>query len=196
MEREELIKALDANFQLTHWQDDQKDGRGYRLNFRASWNFSNLNVRSIQVQLVGINPLTGENVEHENIIATFSFDQKEYQIKRRLNYHGKFCLRCTAVRSTGEQVVFRNQYIMLECSESKPRIVYSVRDSQGFRLVEIRANCWGNCRGKLWITIDGHDQCIDVPAGSNDIVRFYLRGTGNLERIRVMDHNVMLKQER
>lgn len=196
MDREELIRALDENFQLTHWQDDQKDGRGYRLNLKASWNFANLDVHSIHVQLVGTNPLTGENIEPENIVAVFSFDQKEFQIKRKLNYHGKFCLRCTAVRGTGEQLTFRNQKIMLECPESKPRIHYSVKETQGFLMIEIRSNCWENCRGKLWITVDGHDQCVNVPAGHDNVVRCYMRGAGNLERIRVQDSNVILRQER
>ncbi len=191
-----MIKALEGNFQLTQWQDTQKDGRGYKLHLKAIWNCSNLDVRSIQVQLVGIDPLTGEDVAAENLVATFSFDRRECEINRRLTYHGKFVLRCTAVRGSGEQVEFREQPILLECEEGKPWITYSVCEEQGFQRVEIRSNCWKSCKGKVWMNVDGHNQRIDLPAGPNNVVRFYVAGSQILGKLSVQNKQVTLRQER
>ena len=195
MDREELIRILDQSFQLADWQEEEKGGKGYRLCLRASWNLSSLDIRSFQVQLVGTNPLTGEDVKFENITATFSFDQKTYQ-SRKLTYHGKFWLRCVAVLQSGEQVEFRKQEVGLEYASNRPEICYSVKEIQGFRLIEMRSNCWGNCRGKVWITIDGHDQRVDIPAGSDKTVRFYMSALGKVSRVRVQDNDVIIRQER
>jgi hypothetical protein len=194
MDREELIRTLDKNFMLAYWQEEN-GGRSYKLCLRASWTFSGLDVRGIQVQLVGTNPLTGEDVAAENIAVTFSFDRKEYRSQRLLNYHGKFVLRCVATMGSGEKVQFRDQDIMLECEQNKPEIVYTVRETQGFRLIEIKSNCWSNCKGKLWITVDGHEQRVDIPAGRDKMVRFYMSASGRMDGIRVQNDDVIIRQE-
>ena len=194
MDREELIRTLDRLFQLTDWQEENGD-KGYTLCLRTMWSFGNLDVRNIRVQLTGINPLTGEDVEAENIVATFSFDQKEYRSKCLLTYHGTFNLRCVATMGNGEKILFRNQKITLTCAKNKPEIVYSVKEHQGFYVVEIRSNCWGNCRGKAWITVDGHQQRIDVPAAGDKVVRFYLNAARGIGKIKVPDDNVIIRQE-
>lgn len=193
MEKEELKKKLNDNFSLAAYQD--KTDRGYKLRLRTDWNDIGCNVRGFRVQLVGINPLSGEDVKNDGIEGRFSFDCKEYMTRGILTYHGCFYLQCTAILGDGETVMFREQKIDLHCPENRPVIKYTVRETGGFKLVEIRSNCWKNYRGKVWARFDGHDQNIDLPAGADKTVCFYLNAAGNVE-LKVQDDTVILQNER
>lgn len=71
MDREELIRQLHSGFGLSANQIDEKGDRGYRLHLSASWP-TNWDVRSISVQLTGVNPLSGKDVEKETPTTVLS----------------------------------------------------------------------------------------------------------------------------
>ena len=195
MEKEELKKRLDDCFSLTVNQVMERNDTGYRLRMRAFWSDPGVAVSGFVVQLVGINPLTGTDVEEDNVRAVFSFDNREYLSRNVLTYHGKFRLRCVA-KIGREEVVFRQQDIRLEYAARKPLLSYrKVKEEAGFSLIEISGNCWRNCRGKVWISFDGHEQQVDLPEEKDKTVRFYVKTDGPVT-LTVEDDNVTVRKGR
>ena len=195
MEKEELKRILDDCFSLTVNQVMERNSTGYRLQMRAFWSNPGVNVDGYIVQLTGINPLTGENVERDDIRAVFSFDNGVYLSRNVLNYHGRFRLRCSA-RIGREDILFREQDIRLEFSPRKPLLEYrKVKEEDGFALMEITGNCWKNCRGKVWIHTGGHEQRVNLPEGKDKTVRFYVKTDGPVT-LTVEDDNVTVRKGR
>lgn len=190
MEREELVKKLNDNFSLAAFQHNESGGNGYHLELQANWNDSGCQVRGFHVKLVGVNPLSGEDMEKDGIACKFSFDSKNFRTGI-LNYHGVFFLRCAALLDDGTEVVFREQELKLNCPSNKPFISYTVDKTGRFQLVTIRSNCWNRCRGKVWACFDGHEQCIDLPAGDDRVVRFYLNANGSV-KLKTQDETIAL----
>ena len=193
MDREELIRQLPSGFGLSANQIDEKGDRGYRLHLSASWP-TNWDVRSISVQLTGVNPLSGKDVEKDAVIAKFSFEKKKI-LTDVLTYHGKFILRCTATLPDGEQVIFREQGINLVCKKNIPYIDYRVSCQGGFAAVDLTSNCWNHYRGKVWLHFDGHNQRIDLPMGADKHLRFVVPAVSKPE-IKVQDNSVILRNGR
>lgn len=195
MDKEELKSRLDSCFSLTVNQVMERNNTGYRLRMRAFWSDPGVNVDGFIVQLVGINPLTGSDVENDSIRAVFSFDNREYLSRNVLSYHGKFRLRCTAIMGR-EQVVFRQQDIRLEFAARKPLLTYTkIKEEAGFSLMEITGNCWSNCRGKVWLHTGGHQQRINLPEQKDKTVRFYVKTDGPVT-LTVEDDNVTVRKGR
>lgn len=193
MEKEEQIRQFASGFGLTVNQLDAGHDRGYRLRLSASWP-TNWDVRSISVQLTGINPLSGKDVEKDAVIAKFSFEKKKIETDV-LTYHGRFILRCSATLPDGRQVVFREQEINLVCKKNTPYIDYRISCQNGFAAVELTSNCWDNYRGKVWLHFDSHNQRIDLPMGSDRRLRFVVPAVSKPE-IKVQDDFVILRNGR
>lgn len=173
MEREMLKQRLSAAFRLTVNQVKERSGHGYTLHMKAAWPVNEFDVRSFRVQLVGVDPLTGRDVERDEIVAKFSFDQKQH-ITLPMTYHGSFRLRCAAVLEHGEVLEFKQQEIDLDYPANKPWIVYRCAPQNGFMQVTLKSNCWNNYRGRLWARFDGHDQRINLPAAADGTLSFVL----------------------
>ena len=193
MEREELIKQFSSGFLLSANQIDEKGGRGYRLRLTANWPI-NWDVRSIHVQLTGVNPLSGKDVEKDEVIAKFSFEKKKIDTDV-LTYHGTFVLRCTAILPDGAPLVFKEQVIHLNFAKNTPYIEYRVTCQGGFAAIDLTSNCWNSCQGRVWLRFDNHNQRINLPMGSDKHLRF-LVPTASKPELRIQDDFIILRNGR
>lgn len=180
MDKEKCRQTLQSCFHLTPNQVDEASGRGYRLRLQANWPVNNCEADNFRIQLVGINPLTGGDVEKDGIIAILSFDRMMYETDV-LTYHGDFRLRCTATLYTGEEILFREQEITLCYPKNAPYVEYRFTPQHPFTLVELSSNCWETCRGNLWLHFDGHDQPVTLPMGIDRRLRFLIPTTDTPE---------------
>lgn len=194
MMSENLTESLSKGFTLVAKQINESSGRGYRLSFSATGNYSRYGVDYYKVQLCGINPLTGRDVENDHIIEKFSFEKKINKTEV-LTYHGKFMLRCTAYMEDGRVITFREQPISLNYPKNTPYVKYTVSTKGDFKLMVMESNCWGNCEGKIWIYFDGHAQRVALPVDVNKTLRFYVPASGSID-VRVQDENIRVTNGR
>ena len=190
----QITEMLNKNFTLVAKQVNEITKRGYRLNFNASGNYSRLGVKHINVQLCGINPLTGLDVEDNHIVETFSFEKKINKTEV-LTYHGKFILRCTAYMEDGRVIPFREQPITLNFPKNIPYLKYTTSSKGGFTLITMESNCWNNCTGKIWLKYEGHYQRLSLPTIANKPLRFYVPAAGDVS-IQVQDDTIQVTNGR
>lgn len=188
---DELIQKLNASFILAASQINDSSGRGYRIRLHAPWRDNGLGVKYYHVQLCGIDPLTGEDVQADNIYAQFNFAANKAETPL-LTYHGTFRLCCTAYLSDGREIPFKEQAINLNFPQNCPYVKYTVSGTGGFRHVKLESNCWANCADKIWLRFDGHEQHVHLPVRFDKTVRFYVPTSGNVE-VRVQDDLIQVR---
>lgn len=176
---EELRKQFSENFNLTASQIGEANGKGYRIGIHAPWPRKSNGVKYYLVQLCGQNPLTGEDIAKHDICAKFTFDNERAKTPV-LTYHGQFILRCTAVLGDGTSLVFKEQEIFLDFPQNSPYVAYKVRNAGDFKLIEIDSNCWENCRGKIWLQFDGHDQRVSFSGSPSQTLRLLIPTSENI----------------
>lgn len=194
MHDEAFIKKLGASFALSASPVMENNGRGYRINMYSPWRDNGLNVEYYQVQLCGIDPLTGRDVEHDGIKARFNYSKNSYKTDV-LTYHGTFRLRCTAHMSDGSNVLFKEQEIVLNYPANAPYVKYSVSGKGDFKYVEIESNCWANCADKLWLSFNGHTQRVMLQPRHDRTIRFYVPASGAVE-VKVQDEMIQVRNGR
>ncbi len=192
MDREELKNKLSQAFKPSVVVLPENHGRGNRIKVKLSWPGNAMRVKYLRLQLCGMNPLTGEDVERDRIIIELDFDKVEDKTEL-LKYHGKFYMRCTAFLMDGTQVDFRNHRIELNYPPNKPCLTYKTKAQGDFTQVTMESNCWAGCRDKIWLCYDGHEQLMPVPGDGEQEVRVYLPASGNIE-VKVQDDMVELKR--
>lgn len=190
----QITEILNKSFTLVAKQVNEITGRGYRLSFTASGNYTRQGVEYIKVQLCGINPLTGLDIADHHIIEKFSFEKKINRTEV-LTYHGKFILRCTAYMDDGRVIPFRDQPITLNFPKNAPFLKYNIANKGEFKLIVMESNCWNNCTGKIWLSFDGHTQRLSLPTAQNKQLRFYVPTSGNID-IRVQDDIIQVSNGR
>lgn len=189
-----LIEELRRSFTLVAVQRNEKDGKGYRISLKTSLHNYDLGVEYYQVQLCGVDPISGEDVSNEHIVARFDFmlTTSETDI---LTYHGNFCLRCAAKMQDGRLIPFRDQQISLNFPRNCPYVSYKVSGNGGFRYVELQSNCWANCEGKLWLLFDDHKQRLTLPPGTDKTLRFYVPAASDVT-VMVADNLIQVRNGR
>lgn len=189
--QEELIQKLNASFKLAATPIKESNGKGYRLNLNVPWPVVNLGVDILQVQLCGIDPISGEDVADHHVLARFDYSKASHKTEV-LTYHGTFYLACTAQMKDGQTILFKKQEIRLEYPQNIPYLKCTVSGKGDFRHVTLESNCWANCSGKIWAHFDGHAQRICLPVRPDKTVRFCVPTSGDVE-IKVQDPQIHIK---
>ena len=188
---EELIHKLNASFTLAATQINEGSGKGYRINMQVPWRENGLNVKTYQVQLCGIDPLSGEDVKNHKVSAKFNFMKTSHKTDV-LTYHGKFYLSCTAYLNDGSVIPFKEQEIMLEYPQNNPYIKCTVSGKGDFKHVKLESNCWANCLDKIWIHFDGHRQRVMLPVRNDKTIRFCVPASGDVG-VKVEDPQIQIR---
>lgn len=189
--QEELIQKLNASFKLAATPIKESNGKGYRLNLNVPWPVVNLGVDILQVQLCGIDPISGEDVADHHVLARFDYSKASHKTEV-LTYHGTFYLACTAQMKDGQTILFKKQEIRLEYPQNIPYLKCTVSGKGDFRHVTLESNCWANCSGKIWAHFDGHAQRICLPVRPDKTVRFCVPTSGDVE-IKAQDPQIQIK---
>ena len=189
--QEELIQKLNASFILTATQINEGNGKGYRIRLSAPWRDNGLSVKYYHVQLCGIDPISGEDVKAHKVFTRFDFMKTAYSTDV-LTYHGSFYLACTAYLSDGRVIPFKEQEIKLNYPQNSPYVKCTVSNSGDFKHVKLESNCWANCRDKLWIRFDGHEQRVTIPPLADKTVRFYVPTSGTVE-VKVYNAQIQIR---
>ena len=192
MDHEELKSRLAQIFKPSVIVLPEKYERGNRIKVKISWPASSMRVKYLRLQLCGMDPLTGMDVEKERIVIELDFDKEEDRTEI-LKYHGVFHMRCTAVLMDGTRIDFRNHRVELQYPPNKPCLTYSTKSQGDFTLLKMKGNCWAGCREKIWLYYDGHEQLVPVPEDDTEEIRMYLPAARNIEVI-VQDGMVELKR--
>ena len=188
---EELIQLLSASFPLVVTQVNEPGGKGYRLNLSVQWRNSLPNVTFFQVQLCGIDPISGDDVADHEIIKKFDFMITRHSTDV-LTYHGSFYFSCTAFLNDGRSITFKKHPIQLNYPQNQPYIQCAVTSKGDFKLVRLESNCWSSCAEKVWVKFDGHLQRVMLPVRNDKTVQFYVPATTNVD-VQVQDSQVQIK---
>ena len=190
MHDEELIRKLNAAFTLAATQINEGNGKGYRIQLKAPWQDCGLGVSKYQVQLCGMDPLSGEDVKNHRTIARFDF-MTTMQKTDVLTYHGKFYWSCTAYLKDGRVIPFKEQEMNLNYPKNNPYIKCTTTGKGDFKHVKLESNCWSNCKDKIWVRFDGHEQRVVLPVRNDKTIRFYVPASGEVE-VRVQDPQITI----
>lgn len=194
MHEDTIVEKLNASFRLTATQVPEHSGRGYRIHLAAPWSETGLGVKSYHVQLCGVDPITGRDVEEDNICGDLDYSQTKAQTGV-LTYHGEYLLRCTAHMTDGRVIAFRDQKISLNWPSNAPYVKYTVSGRGDFRCVKIESNCWKTCGGKIWLTFNGHFQRAAVVPRMGTTVQLYVPASGEVG-VEVQDPMIEVRKER
>ena len=189
--QEELIRQLNASFKLAATQINESSGKGYRINLTVPWPVNSPGVKNYQVQLCGIDPISGDDVADHKVLAKFDFTKTSHKTDV-LTYHGTFYLACTAYLNNGQAILFKKQEIRLNYPQNSPYLKSTVTGKGDFKYVKLESNCWANCSGKIWIRFDGHRQQVDLPVRSDKTVRFFVPATGDVT-VEVEDPQIQIR---
>ena len=191
---QELIQRLSAAFPPVASQVNESNGRGYRIHLHAPWHECGIAVRYYQVQLCGMDPLSGEDVKKENISAKFDFTTATLRTGV-LTYHGRFRLCCSAYLADGRVIPFKEQEIILNYPQNCPYVSYTQTPKGDFRHLVLKSNCWPNCQGKLWLRFDGHEQLLSLPVRPDQTLRCYVCAKSDVE-VKVTDDMIQVRNGR
>lgn len=191
MSEEELIQKLNASFTLAATQINEADGKGYRLSLSVPWRDKVLGIKFYQVQLCGIDPISGNDIKNHDICTRFDFMKTKHRTEV-LTYHGTFYFSCTAYMNDGRCITFKTQEIQLNCPQNRPYVQLTVTAKGDFKHVKLESNCWANCSDKIWIWFDGHAQQVKLPVRHDRTVRFYVPASTDVN-ITVQDPRIQVR---
>lgn len=144
---------------------------GKRIIVRYHWNIVIEGVASVRIMLCGKDPLTGQQLEAEEIAR---LSPTKTQDSRIFPYDGCFSLRFDALDRYGNVLVedFRKREAVRLVNQDKRAVVkYAVQPyKHGWSKLAIDTNCPIRCKNKLWAYYNGRYQLVPpLKSGENNL---------------------------
>jgi len=138
-------------------------------------------VEYVQVQLFGVDMLTGEKIIKNAVLnrgRSVQFGNLILDGKVRISYRAKL-----SGKSEPEQFM-GDEYIELSNPERRPKArITEIRKKGDFTKVTLKANCWPTIEGKIWLKYNGRYQAIPIPKKPQQEIELWLPTSGEIELI-------------